>query len=100
MGDLPLKSRLSFFGDIGAKGGLEDTGAATVDSLRRKQDGLYVQNVYRLNRWRQARDMICSTYSKGTILLAARRISDRNLEASGMLEFNPTEFTHQAAIQP
>ncbi len=76
-------------------GDLEDTVASTIEPLRRAQDGLYVQSVYQLGRWRVgARYDILDLFKKDFILAdESQDFGKRPWRASGMLEFNPTEFS-------
>lgn len=77
------------------RGDLEDVVALTEDSLKRTQDGLYVQSIYQLGRWRLgARYDILDLFKEDFILAGeSRDFGDKPCRASGMLEFNPTEFS-------
>jgi hypothetical protein len=77
------------------KGDLEDTAAETVESLKRVQDGLYVQGIYQLNRWRLgARYDVLDLFKDDYILSSSNEdFGDEPWRISGMLEFNPTEFS-------
>lgn len=77
------------------KGDLADLSAATADTLKRSQDGLYVQGIYQLNRWRVgARYDLLDLFKKDYILAGTQTdFGSRPWRASGMLEFNPTEFS-------
>jgi hypothetical protein len=76
-------------------GDLEDFGAATVDSLVRKQDGLYVQGIYRMNRWRiggryDRLDLFSDTFKlAGT----EQNLGGTPWRGTGSLEYNPSEFS-------
>jgi uncharacterized coiled-coil protein SlyX len=67
----------------------------TVSSLKRPQDGLYVQGIYQMNRWRVgARYDILGIFKDDYILSGTNQdFGPRPWRASGMLEFNPTEFS-------
>ena len=77
------------------KGDLADLSAATADTLKRSQDGLYVQGIYQLNRWRMgARYDLLDLFKKDYILAGNQTdFGSRPWRISGMLEFNPTEFS-------
>jgi len=71
---------------------LEDS---TVDSLKRTQDGLYLQGLYQIDRWRiGARYDVLSIF-KDTYKLAGEEedFGDNPYRLTGSLEFNPTEFS-------
>ena len=76
-------------------GDLEDTVAATSESLKRTQDGLYVQGIYQINRWRfGARYDVLDLFKDDYILAGTDTDFDgKPWRATGMLEFNPTEFS-------
>jgi hypothetical protein len=76
-------------------GDLEDTVAATTESLRRSQDGLYIQGIYQIERWRLgARYDVLDLFKDDYILAGTDTDFDRKpWRATGMLEFNPTEFS-------
>jgi hypothetical protein len=76
-------------------GDLEDTVAATKEPLKRTQDGLYVQGIYQINRWRLgARYDVLDLFKDDYILAGTGTNFDGNpWRATGMLEFNPTEFS-------
>jgi hypothetical protein len=80
------------------KGDLSDSsvpGATTVNTLERAQDGLYVQGIYQLYRWRLgARYDLLDLFKKDYILSGNQTDFGRKpWRVSGMLEFNPTEFS-------
>ena len=76
-------------------GDLEDTITSTDDSLKRAQDGLYVQGIYQMNRWRIGARYDALDLFKKEYLLAGNEkgFGPRPWRVSGMLEFNPTEFS-------
>lgn len=66
-----------------------------VDSLKRNQDGWYIQTLYQLGRWRfGARYDILSIFTD-KYDLSGRKIywGSRPYRLTGALEFNPTEFS-------
>jgi hypothetical protein len=69
--------------------------ASTVTSLTRAQDGMYVQGLYRIDRWRiGARYDVLDLFKKDFILSGTRQdLGKRPWRATGALEFNPSEFT-------
>lgn len=77
------------------KGDLEDTIALTTESLKRVQDGLYLQGIYQLVRWRAgARYDMLDLFKDDYILSGSEQdFGKKPWRASGMLEFNPTEFS-------
>jgi hypothetical protein len=77
------------------KGDLEDTAASTSGPLKREQDGLYVQSVYQMNRWRLgARYDVLGLFKDDYILSGTDQDFGKDpWRLSGMLEFNPTEFS-------
>ena len=76
-------------------GDLEDDVALTTESLKRAQDGLYIQAVYQLGRWRAgARYDVLGLFKDDYILSGTDQDFEKKpWRASGMLEFNPTEFS-------
>ena len=76
-------------------GDLEDTVALTTESLKRAQDGLYIQTIYQLDRWRVgARHDVLSLFKDDYLLSGTDQdLGKKPWRASGMLEFNPTEFS-------
>ena len=76
------------------RGDLEDNVAVTTESLKRTQDGLYVQGVYQIERWRiGARYDVLDLVKDDYIFAGADTDFDgKPWRAAGMLEFNPTEF--------
>ncbi|KAF0219985.1 MAG: hypothetical protein FD174_1709 [Geobacteraceae bacterium] len=80
---------------LAQQGDLEDPVAATVDSLRRRQDGLYVQGVCQLDRWRLAArydmlELFADTFKQADAKLD---LGEAPWRASASIEFNPSEFT-------
>ena len=80
------------------KGNFRDSsvpGATTVNTLERAQDGLYVQGIYQLYRWRLgARYDLLDLFKKDYILSGNQTdFGSKPWRISGMLEFNPTEFS-------
>jgi len=75
-------------------GDLEDT-ASSIEPLKRAQDGLYIQSIYQMNRWRfGARYDVLSLFKDDYVLSGAKQdFGKKPWRASGMLEFNPTEFS-------
>jgi hypothetical protein len=76
-------------------GDLEDLALEAEDSLKRTQDGLYVQGVYQLDRWRlggryDALDLFKDKYRLSG---SQQGFGRKPWRASGMLEYNPSEFS-------
>jgi hypothetical protein len=76
-------------------GDLEDAVASTDDSLKRAQDGLYVQGVYQYDRWRLGGRYDALDLLKNDFILSGSQqgFGHKPWRASGMLEYNPTEFS-------
>jgi hypothetical protein len=76
-------------------GDLEDTFAMTTERLKREQDGLYIQSVYQMNRWRAgARYDVLSLFKDDYILSGTDQdFGKKPWRATAMLEFNPSEFS-------
>lgn len=76
-------------------GDLEDTVALTTEALKRAQDGLYVQSIYQLGRWRVgARYDVLSLFKDDYILSGVNQdFGKKPWRASGMIDFSPTEFS-------
>jgi hypothetical protein len=70
-------------------------GLTTISALRRAQDGMYVQGLYQLGRWRiGTRYDVLDLFKKDYILAGSpTTFGSKPWRASGMLEFNPTEFS-------
>jgi hypothetical protein len=80
---------------------LVQTGDATdqeteaVDSLERRQDGIYVQAIYRINRWGigaryEVLDLFNDSVKRGGV---EQDLGDKPSRATAGLEFNPSEFS-------
>jgi len=74
-------------------GDLNDT--ATVDSLRRRQDGFYAQGVYQSGRWRLAArydvlELFADTFERAGV---QQDLGKAPWRATGAIEFNPSEFS-------
>lgn len=76
-------------------GDLTDEAAATVDSLRRRQDGFYFQGIYQWNRWRfGARYDMLGLFSDSFKTAGFQQdLGATPWRASASLEFNPSEFS-------
>jgi hypothetical protein len=76
-------------------GDLTDTVALTTDSLKRDQDGFYVQALYQINRWRIGVRFDRMAIFQDEVVRAGGKInySGQPYRATGALEFNPTEFS-------
>jgi uncharacterized coiled-coil protein SlyX len=76
-------------------GDLEDTAASTSEPLKRVQDGLYVQSIYQMHRWRLGvRYDVLGLFKDDYILSGTDQDFGKDpWRVSGMLEFNPTEFS-------
>ncbi|MRR54937.1 MAG: hypothetical protein EG822_10575 [Deltaproteobacteria bacterium] len=76
-------------------GDLTDDVAATVDSLRRRQDGFYFQGVYQWNRWRfGARyDMLALFSDSFKTAGFQQELGATPWRATASLEFNPSDFS-------
>ncbi len=77
------------------QGDLRDTVALTTDSLKRNQDGFYVQGLYQIDRWRIGVRYDRMAIFKDEVVRAGEKISysGQPYRATGALEFNPTEFS-------
>jgi hypothetical protein len=76
-------------------GDLTDVVTTEVDSLRRRQDGFYVQGIYQLNRWRvgaryDALELLADRFEQAGI---EPDLGDTPWRATAAVEFNPSEFT-------
>ena len=69
--------------------------ASTVATLMRAQDGIYVQGLYQIDRWRiGARYDVLDLLKKDFILSGSQQsLGKQPWRATGALEFNPSEFT-------
>jgi hypothetical protein len=77
------------------KGDLTDTVALTADSLKRSQDGFYVQGLYQMDRWRIGARFDRMAIFKDEVLRAGEKqnYSGQPYRWTWALEFNPTEFS-------
>jgi uncharacterized coiled-coil protein SlyX len=67
---------------------------STADSLRRFQDGWYIQALYQFDRWRVgARYDMLGIFAKDFDLSGQKISFERPYRLTGALEFNPTEFS-------
>ena len=69
--------------------------ASTLESLKRAQDGIYVQGLYQIERWRiGARYDVLDLFKKEYVLSGTQQdLGKQPWRATGALEFNPSEFT-------
>jgi hypothetical protein len=69
--------------------------ASTLESLKRAQDGIYVQGLYRIDRWLiGGRYDVLDLFRKEYALAGASQdLGKRPWRVTGALEFKPTEFT-------
>jgi len=69
--------------------------ASTLESLKRAQDGIYVQGLYQIDRWRiGVRYDVLDLIKKDYILSGSQQnLGKQPWRATGALEFNPSEFT-------
>jgi hypothetical protein len=76
-------------------GDLLSLSTLAVDSLRRNQDGWYIQSLYQLGRWRiGARYDILSIFTDKYDLSGSKiDFGSRPYRLTSALEFNPTEFS-------
>ena len=77
------------------KGDLTNTVALTAESLKRNQDGFYIQGLYQMDRWRIGVRFDRMAIFKDEVLLAGEKqnYSGQPYRWTGALEFNPTEFS-------
>jgi hypothetical protein len=76
-------------------GNLTDLTTATVDSLRRHQDGLYLQGIYQWYRWRfgaryDMLELFADTFKRAGV---QQDLGETPWRATASIEFNPSEFT-------
>jgi len=76
-------------------GDATDLTTAAVDSLRRKQDGFYIQGIYRKNRWGAGArydllDIFQETFGQGGV---QQNFGGKPHRETASLEYNPSEFT-------
>ena len=75
-------------------GTASDTLTNVVDSLKRKQDGFYVQGVYRINRWGiGARYDTLNVFSDTFKQAGVQKNHGKPWRETASLEYNPSEFT-------
>ncbi len=76
-------------------GDLKDAATSTEDSLKRVQDGLYVQAAYQHDRWRLGGRYDVLELIKNDYMLSGSQqgFGKKPWRASGMLEYNPAEFS-------
>jgi hypothetical protein len=76
-------------------GDLTDTVTSATNSLKRNQDGFYVQALYQIDRWRIGARFDRMAIFKDEVLLAGEKqnYSGQPYRATGAVEFNPTEFS-------
>jgi hypothetical protein len=77
------------------RGDSNDLTTAAVDSLVRKQDGFYIQSVYRKNRWGagvryELLNLFQETFEQGGV---QQQTAGKPHRESASLEYNPSEFT-------
>jgi hypothetical protein len=77
------------------KGELTDTVSLAMNLLQRKQDGLYVQALYQMDRWRIGARVDRMAVFIDEVILAGQKqnYSGQPYRWTGALEFNPTEFS-------
>jgi hypothetical protein len=77
------------------KGDLMELTLSTTDPLKRIQDGLYVQALYQLGRWRLgARYDVLELFKEDFDLAGVQQdFGKQPWRATGAVEFNPTEFS-------
>jgi hypothetical protein len=76
-------------------GDLEYIEESSVDYLKRRQDGLYLQGLYQIERWRiGARYDVLDIFNDEFKLAGGKKdFGDKPYRLTGSLEFNPTEFS-------
>lgn len=77
---------------LAQQGNLTDN---VTDSLRRRQDGFYVQGIYQLDRWRfgaryDMLELFADTFKRAGL---QQHFGKTPWRATGSVEFNPSEFT-------
>ena len=77
------------------KGDLTDAVTLTSDSLKRNQDGLYIQALYQIDRWRIGARFDRMAIFEDEVKRAGDKVnySGQPYRWTGALEFNPTEFS-------
>jgi hypothetical protein len=76
-------------------GDVTDPAIPSVDSLQRRQDGFYVQGIYRKNRWRigaryDVLDLFSDTFKRAGV---EQNFGGTPHRTTASVEFNPSEFT-------
>ncbi|GAC1469567.1 MAG: hypothetical protein PVSMB11_05340 [Desulfuromonadaceae bacterium] len=76
-------------------GNMTNLTTTAVDSLRRNQDGFYLQGIYQLGRWRfgaryDMLEMFADTFKRADVPLD---LGGTPWRATSSIEFNPSEFT-------
>lgn len=76
-------------------GDIEQIEESTFDSLKRTQDGLYLQGLYQIERWRiGARYDVLDIFNDEFKLAGDKEdFGDKPYRLTGSIEFNPTEFS-------
>ncbi|HXV21204.1 MAG TPA: hypothetical protein VD811_09505 [Desulfuromonadales bacterium] len=77
------------------RGNLSDASAAAIERLTRRQDGFYLQGIWRQDRWRfggryDALELLADTFEVAGV---QRKRGETPWRATASLEFNPSEFT-------
>ena len=76
-------------------GDLTDTATSVVESLRRGQDGVYIQGIYRFDRWGvgaryEVLELLADRFKQSG---DEQNLGDRPWRATAAIEFNPSEFS-------
>jgi len=76
-------------------GSATDLTSGVIDSLRRTQDGFYIQSIYRKNRWGVGArydllDLFQDTFKQGGV---QQNFGGKPHRETASLEYNPSEFT-------
>ncbi|HSR12062.1 MAG TPA: hypothetical protein VLS90_11525, partial [Thermodesulfobacteriota bacterium] len=76
-------------------GNLTYTTTSFAESLKRNQDGLYLQALYQIDRWRIGARFDRMALFKDDVYLGGQKqtYSGQPYRATGSLEFNPTEYS-------
>ena len=77
------------------RGDVTDLAAETVESLRRRQDGFYLQGIYQMGRWRfgaryDALEPFADTFRRADL---QQELGSTPWRTTVSLEFNPSEFS-------
>ena len=77
------------------RGDVTDLVTETEESLRRHQDGLYLQGIYQLGRWRfgaryDVLELFADTFERAGV---QQDLGATPWRATGSMEYNPSEFT-------